>query len=142
MLTLPRSLFSFCEVLIWSQTTENIEASSIKSFTLDSRLSDKSLIYTKNKNNGPRTEPCGTPALIVSHSDSCPCRTTLCCLSNKKDSIKARRSPYTPIHFILYISPSCHTRSKALDITKKTPLFSNEGLASKKAYISWVIEIS
>ena len=26
-----------------------------------------------------------TPALIVSHSDSCPFRTTLCCLSNKKD---------------------------------------------------------
>ena len=136
-----RSLFSFCEVLIVSRTSENIEVSPAKSFTLHFRLSDKSLIYIK-KNNRPRIEAWGTPALIVSLSDFCPFRTTLCCLSNKKDSIKARRSPYTPIHFILYISPSCHTRSKALDISKKTPLFSNEGLASKKAYISWVIEIS
>ena len=99
-LTLSRSLFSFCEVLIGLQTTESIEVSSAKSFTLDSRLSDKSSIYIK-KSNGTRTEPWGTPALIVSHWDSCLFRTTLCCLSNKKDSIKARRSPFTPIHSIL-----------------------------------------
>ena len=44
-LTLSRSLFSFYEVLIGSWTTENIEVSSANSFTLDSRLSDKLLIY-------------------------------------------------------------------------------------------------
>ena len=44
-LTLSRSLFSFCEVLTGSKTTENNEVSSAKSFTLDSRLPDKSLIY-------------------------------------------------------------------------------------------------
>ena len=32
---------------------------------------------------------------ILVHSEQ------LCCLSNEKDSIKARRSPFTPIHFIL-----------------------------------------
>ena len=46
-LILSRSLFSFCEVLIGSRTTEKTEVSSAKSFTLDSRLSDKSLIYVK-----------------------------------------------------------------------------------------------
>ena len=46
-LTLSRSLFSFYEVLIGSRTTENIEVSSVKSFTLGSSLSDKSLIYIK-----------------------------------------------------------------------------------------------
>ena len=39
--------------------------------------------------------------LIASHSGSCLFRTTLCCLSNKKDSIKVGKSPFTPIHFIL-----------------------------------------
>ena len=39
-------------------------------------------------------------------------------------------------------SPSCHTLSKALDISEKTPLTPNEGLASKEAYKSWVIERS
>ena len=47
--TLSWSLFGFCEVLIGSLTTENIEASSAKSFTLVSRLSDNSLIYIKKK---------------------------------------------------------------------------------------------
>ena len=48
-LTLSRSLFSFYDLLIGSRTTKNIEVSSAKSFTLDSRLSDKSLIYIYKK---------------------------------------------------------------------------------------------
>ena len=52
-----------------SLKTENIEVSSAKSFTLDYRLSDKSLIYIK-KCNGQIIEPRGTPVLIASHSDS------------------------------------------------------------------------
>ena len=56
-LTLSRSLFSFCEVLIGSQTTKNIEVSSAKSFTLDSRLSDKSLIYIKKKTMDQELDP-------------------------------------------------------------------------------------
>ena len=94
-LALSRSLFSFCEVLIGSRTTENIEVSSAKSFAWDSRVSDKSLIYI-TKNNGPRTEPFGTPDLIVSHSDSCPFRTTLYCLSNKKIQSKLEDHPLHP----------------------------------------------
>ena len=55
---------AFCEVLIGSLTTENIEVSSAKSFTLASRLSDNSLIYIK-KIMDQRVEPWGTPGLIV-----------------------------------------------------------------------------
>ena len=48
-LTLLRSLFSFFEVLIRSWTTENIEVSSTKSFTSDSRFSGKLLLYIKKQ---------------------------------------------------------------------------------------------
>ena len=47
-LTLSRLLVNFCKVLIGSRTTENMEVSYAKSFTLDSRSSDKSLIYMRN----------------------------------------------------------------------------------------------
>ena len=113
-LTLLRSLFSFCEVLAGLWTTENIEVSSAKSFTLGSRLSNKSLIYIyqKNNNNGPRTEPSGTPALNVSHSDSCPFRTTFCCLSNQNDSSK-EDNPFTHTFYLKMYG------WKVLDISKK-----------------------
>ena len=88
-LTLSRALLSFFKVLIESRTTKN-QVSTSKSFTLDSRLSDISLIYIK-KHNGPRTEPWETLALIISYSDSSPFRTALSCPSNKKHSIKAKR---------------------------------------------------
>ena len=58
------SLFSFCEGLIGPLTTENIEVSSAKSYTLVSRLSDNSLMYIK-KIMDQRVEPWGTPGLIV-----------------------------------------------------------------------------
>ena len=51
-----------------------------------------------------------------------------------------RRSPFTRIHFILFISASFHNPSKALDKSKKIPLTSNEELTSKEVYISWVTE--
>ena len=54
--TLSRSLFSFCEVLMGSLITENIYVSSAKSFTLVSRLPNKSLIYII-KNNGLKNAP-------------------------------------------------------------------------------------
>ena len=52
-----RSLFSFCEVLIVSRTSENIEVSPAKSFTLHFRLSDKSLIYIKRKTIDQELKP-------------------------------------------------------------------------------------
>ena len=49
----------------------------------------------------------------------------------KKDSIKDRRSPFTPTHFILY-KPSCHNQSKALDISKKNTSNLYWGLTIKR----------
>ena len=34
------------------------------------------------------SQPRGAQALVVSHLDSCPFRTTLCCLPNKKNQSK------------------------------------------------------
>ena len=44
-----------------------------------------------------------------------------------------------PYDLSLYISPSCQPLSKALDISKKTPLVSSEGYALKLEQIAWVI---
>ena len=66
-----------CQV---SCTRENKEVSSANSFTLVVRSSVRSLMYNKNK-KGPRMESCGTPALISSHVETCPLRTTRCFLS-------------------------------------------------------------
>ena len=46
------------------------------------------------------------------------------------------------MHFTLQISPSCHTVSKALNISKKIPLTSKGGLKSKDVYMSCTIESS
>ena len=43
------------------------------------------------------SQPRGAQAFVVSHLDSCPFRTTLCCLPNKKNQ-KVRTLPYTLIH--------------------------------------------
>ena len=120
-LTLSRSLFSFCKVLIGSRTTENIEVSSSKSFTLDSRLSNKQ--WTKNWTLRNTSFDCQPFKFLSIQNNS------LLSFEKKKiHSVKARRSPFTFMHFILQISPSCQSRSKALDISKKTPQTSNEGL--------------
>ena len=39
--------------------------------------------------------------LIVSLSNTCLFKTSLCCLSNENDLIKVRKSPLTPIRFLL-----------------------------------------
>ena len=63
----------------------------------------------------------GTPADILIHSDDCPFNTTLWYLSVKKLEITFNIFPPTPLHFSLYIKPSCQTLSKALLMSKKTP---------------------
>ena len=63
-----RSLFNTSAEVVLSCTTENREISSAKSFTVDSMFSEKSFMYIR-KNNGPRIDPCGTPAFTGSHSE-------------------------------------------------------------------------
>ena len=80
-------------------------------------FSVKSLIYIK-KNKGPRIEPCGTPAQMSPQLEDWPFRTVLCFLSAKKFLRSDSRSPETPHCLSLNMRPSCHTLSKALEMSK------------------------
>ena len=57
-----KSLFSLEEEMVTLFTTEKRKASSRNSLRLVVRLRGRSLMQMR-KNNEPRTEPCGTPAL-------------------------------------------------------------------------------
>ena len=72
----------------------------------------------------------GTPAVTGGHVDDWPFKTTLGNLWPRKLSISSYGRLETPIRFTLYISPSCHTLSKAFDISKNIPLISRGGLQS------------
>ena len=62
---------------------ENNDVSSANSFTVDVMSTDRSLMYIKKK-NGPKMDPCSTPAFTGNHSDVWPFRTTLWNLFVKK----------------------------------------------------------
>ena len=106
-----------------SCVTKNRDVSSANSFALENRSPDKSFIYIKN-NNGPKMEPCGTPALTFRHSNVCPLRRTLYFLSLKTLDKWSKRLPDIPFCDNLKRRPSCPTLSKALKISKKTLLTS------------------
>ena len=88
----------------------------------------------RNK-RGPRIEPCGTPALIVAHSDDCPLRRTLRYFSLKKLSIRARRLPEIPTDLSLNTKPLCQTLTKAFEMSRKTAPVSKVGLQSNEEKI-------
>lgn len=61
------SFDSVCDKLV-SLTTENREVSSVKSFELELRPSDKSLMYIRER-RGPNIEPWETPS-VTSFQDN------------------------------------------------------------------------
>ena len=63
------------------------DVSSVKSFGLESKPLGKSFMYTK-KNNGPKIDNWGTPALIGDHLDHWPLMTTLWCLFLRNEFIR------------------------------------------------------
>ena len=62
--------------MLLSFTTEHNDVSSANNVTIDSKLSDKSLIKLRKKIS-PRMEPCGRVALTGNHSDVWPFSSTL-----------------------------------------------------------------
>ena len=79
---------------------------------------------SKIKNsNGPKIDPCRTPAFTFAHDEKWPFKTTLCWWFFKK-SIKRHSLSFIPFCFNLYINLLCHTLSKALDMSRNTPLTS------------------
>ena len=85
------------------------------------------------KSNGPKIEPCGTPARIGAQSDSWPFRTNLWCLPIRKLRNKFTRFPDIPRDWSFYCNPSCYTLSNAFEISTKLPLTSSDGLWLKFA---------
>ena len=59
-----RSLFRLLDVLSGTLIVENRDVSSLTNLVLHWRLSDKSLMYIRNKSR-PNIEPWGTPALLL-----------------------------------------------------------------------------
>ena len=125
LLILHKSLLSsFAEVFLLC-TTEKREVSSPNNFGLEDESSDRSLIYIK-KNSGPRIDHWGTPAGTLVHDDVWLLRTTLCSRFFRKHFSKRRRFYKIQYWFNLSIRPSCHTLSKAFDISRNTPLTSRQ----------------
>ena len=88
----------------------------------DETESDRSLINSKNS-DGPRTEPCGTPALIRRIEEEWPPCTTEIWHSLRKLESKFN-SPEMPYDFNLWMSPLCQTLSKAFEMSRATSLAS------------------
>ena len=91
-------------------------------------------------NNGPKIDPCWTPAFILAQAETWALSTTLCCLLLKKSIRMFNSLPEMPFCSSLKITPSCQTLSKALHISKKTLLTSIP--SSKDLRISWIIDNS
>ena len=85
-------------------------------------------------------DPCGTPAWISAQDEHWPFKTVLCFLLLEKFSKIGIISPQIPFWRSLKISPSCHTLSKALEISRNIPRTSSPILKALK--ISWLIERS
>ena len=52
------------------------------------------------KNNGPRTEPCGTPALTDFQTEDWPLRTTCWFILFRNDVISFKRLPSIPLLWV------------------------------------------
>ena len=135
---LSRPSFSIFIVSSGSETIEKKEVSLANNLTFDFRSVAKSFMYIRKK-RGHQIDPCGTPARIHSQSEVFPLRVTLWTLSLRKLLINPSRFPLTPFCFNLNNKPSCHTLSKAFDISKNTPRVSKEELESKLRKMSCVI---
>ena len=91
-----KSLFSLEEETLALFTTEKREVSSANSLTVVVRPRGRSLIQMR-RNNGPRTEPCGTPAVTDFQTEGWPLRTTRWHLLFKNDLISWKRLLSIPL---------------------------------------------
>ena len=104
------------------------------------RQAIRQVVNINTEQRGLKTDSCGTPEVIPFQEEFWPFNTTLCFQYFKKSFKRYNRFPDIPLRLNFRISPSCQTLSKALDMSKNTPLTSRS--LSKDWYISWVIERS
>ena len=70
-------------------------------------------------------EPWGIPAVTADQSETCSFNKTLCFLFLRKSHKRFSKLPDIPFSFNLKMRRSYQTLSKALEISRKTPLTSN-----------------
>ena len=107
-------------------------------FTFNISL-DKPLIHIKS-NKGPKMDLCGAPAGISTRDEHLPFKTTFCFRSLGKSSKILIISPQILLCCSLKISPSCHTLSKALEMSRN--ISKTSSCISKTLKILWLIERS
>ena len=78
-------------------------------------------MYIRNS-NGPKIKPCGTPASTNDQLERRPLSTTRWNLLLKKLLNTLRRFPEIPVRSSLDSDPSCHTLSKAFEISQRLAL--------------------
>ena len=72
------------------------------------------------KDNAPKIEPWGTPAIILAQEEACPFNNTLCYRLSKIPSKISHRLPDTLFCSNLNMTPPCQTLSKSFQISRKT----------------------
>jgi hypothetical protein len=77
-------------------------------------------IHIKQCRGQDRTEPCGTPALIIFGADISPSTETENFLFERKELMSLIKLAGKFILDNLYSKPLCHVASKALSISKNT----------------------
>ena len=97
-----RSLFKLLAVLSGTLTVDIRDVSSANNLGLHWRLSDKSLMYFRNK-SGTNIELWGTKSLILAQDELWPSRTTLCFLFLKKSVKRFNKFPEIPLRLRLWI---------------------------------------
>ena len=132
-----RSLSSFLAEILGSYKVENNDVSYANSFTVDCKFSGRSFMYIR-KSNGPKIEPCRTPASTDDQLEHWPLSTTLWNLFLKKLLSRFRRFLKILIRSSLNSNPSCHNLLKAFKISKKLAPTSRVGCWSKLAKLSWM----
>ena len=105
------------------------------SFTADWKFSGRAFMYIR-KSNGPKIEPCRTPASTDDQLEHWPSIG----IYYLKNLIRLRKFPEIPICSSLNSNPSCHPLPKAFKISKKLALTSRAECWSKLANMSWMID--
>ena len=91
----------------------------------------------KSRTKGSKIDPCGTPEVIPFQDQFWPFNSTLCFRYFKKSFKRFNRFPDIPLRLNFRISSSCQTSSKALDMSKNTPLISRSLYQKINIFHGW-----
>ena len=116
-------LLKLLAAILDSITVENRDVLSANNLGLHWRLSDRLLMYIRNR-SGRYIEPWGTPVLILAQDELWPLRITLYFVFLKKSVKRFNIFPEITLRLSLWIILSSHTLSKAFEISENTLLTS------------------